>query len=97
ADVSDRRVTVTAPARLHLGFLDLEGGLGRRFGSLGLTLEGVVTRVGAARAAGARDIARGAADRAGAARGRVLDPGPCRARFGYPARPRRGRGGGAGV
>ncbi len=25
-----------APARLHLGFLDLNGGLGRRFGSLGL-------------------------------------------------------------
>lgn len=32
------RVHVTAPARLHLGFLDLNGGLGRRFGSLGLTI-----------------------------------------------------------
>jgi len=32
-------VRVTAPARLHLGFLDLNGGLGRRFGSLGLALE----------------------------------------------------------
>ncbi len=31
-------VRVRAPARLHLGFLDLHGGLGRRFGSLGLTL-----------------------------------------------------------
>jgi beta-ribofuranosylaminobenzene 5'-phosphate synthase len=31
-------VRVRAPARLHLGFLDLNGGLGRRFGSLGLTL-----------------------------------------------------------
>lgn len=38
-------VRVTAPARLHLGFLDLEGGLGRRFGSLGLTIEGFATRV----------------------------------------------------
>lgn len=38
-------VTVTAPARLHLGFFDLEGGLGRRFGSLGLTLDGLSTRV----------------------------------------------------
>jgi hypothetical protein len=27
-----------APARLHMGFLDLDGGLGRRFGSLGFTL-----------------------------------------------------------
>jgi beta-RFAP synthase len=36
---------VLAPARLHLGFLDLHGGLGRRFGSLGLTLDGVATRV----------------------------------------------------
>src|SRR5262249_58900274 len=31
-------VTVRAPARLHLGFLDLNGGLGRRFGSIGLAL-----------------------------------------------------------
>lgn len=32
-------VTVSAGARLHLGFLDLNGGLGRRFGSLGLALD----------------------------------------------------------
>lgn len=32
-------VRVSAPARLHLGFLDLHGGLGRKFGSIGLTLE----------------------------------------------------------
>ena len=32
-------VRVVAPARLHLGFLDLHGGLGRKFGSLGVTLE----------------------------------------------------------
>ncbi|MFO1039821.1 MAG: beta-ribofuranosylaminobenzene 5'-phosphate synthase family protein [Geminicoccaceae bacterium] len=38
-------VVVTAPARLHLGFLDMHGGLGRRFGSLGLTIEGFATRV----------------------------------------------------
>ena len=30
---------VHAPARLHFGFLDLHGGLGRRFGSLGLALD----------------------------------------------------------
>jgi len=39
------RVDVTVPARLHLGLLDLEGGLGRRFGSLGLTLDGPQTRL----------------------------------------------------
>ena len=38
-------VTVTAPARLHLGFLDLHGGLGRRFGSLGVTIDTFQTRV----------------------------------------------------
>jgi beta-ribofuranosylaminobenzene 5'-phosphate synthase len=31
-------VTVSAPARLHLGFLDLSGSLGRSFGSLGLAI-----------------------------------------------------------
>ncbi|KAA0676910.1 beta-ribofuranosylaminobenzene 5'-phosphate synthase family protein [Roseomonas genomospecies 6] len=40
-----REVRVTAPARLHLGFLDMNGGLGRRFGSLGLTLDGMATTV----------------------------------------------------
>lgn len=44
------RVVVEAPARLHLGFLDLHGGLGRTFGSLGLSLEGLSTRVSAERA-----------------------------------------------
>jgi beta-RFAP synthase len=38
-------VGVTVPARLHLGFLDLDGGLGRRFGSLGITLDGPRTRL----------------------------------------------------
>ncbi|WP_232629420.1 beta-ribofuranosylaminobenzene 5'-phosphate synthase family protein [Methylobacterium sp. Leaf118] len=32
-------VRVRAPARLHFGFLDLNGGLGRRFGSVGLALD----------------------------------------------------------
>jgi beta-RFAP synthase len=43
--------SVEAPARLHLGFLDLHGGLGRRFGSIGLTLGGLTTRLCAARSA----------------------------------------------
>jgi beta-RFAP synthase len=38
-------VTVVVPARLHLGFLDLHGGLGRRFGSLGLAIDGLQTRL----------------------------------------------------
>lgn len=38
-------VRVSAPSRLHLGFLDLHGGLGRRFGSLGLTLAEPLTEL----------------------------------------------------
>ena len=38
-------VTVQAPGRLHLGFLDPSGSLGRSFGSLGLVLEGFETVV----------------------------------------------------
>lgn len=37
--------TVTAAARLHLGFLDLNGGLGRRFGGMGVGLKAPVTTV----------------------------------------------------
>ena len=45
-------VTVRAPGRLHLGFLDPSATLGRSFGSLGLVIEGFETKVqiGAARA-----------------------------------------------
>jgi beta-RFAP synthase len=43
-------VTVTVPARLHLGFLDLNGGLGRRFGSVGIAIGGPVTRLAFRRA-----------------------------------------------
>jgi beta-RFAP synthase len=34
-----------AAARLHLGFLDLNGGLGRRFGSIGLSIDAFETRL----------------------------------------------------
>ncbi len=44
-------VTVTAPARLHLGFLDLNGGLGRRFGSIGLAIERPASRLSICRSA----------------------------------------------
>jgi len=43
-------VTVVAHARLHLGFLDLNGGLGRRFGGLGLAIDSHVTRLSLRRA-----------------------------------------------
>ena len=36
-------VSIAVPARLHLGFLDLNGGLGRRFGSIGLAISGLET------------------------------------------------------
>ncbi len=36
---ADGTVRVEAPARLHFGFLDLHGGLGRRFGSIGLAID----------------------------------------------------------
>lgn len=38
-------VSVRTTARLHLGFLDLNGALGRQFGSLGLSLDGPETLV----------------------------------------------------
>lgn len=46
---SPRCVTVESPARLHLGFVDLSGDLGRKFGSLGLAIEGLSTIVSATR------------------------------------------------
>lgn len=45
---------VSAPARLHLGFADLNGGLGRRFGSIGLAIGGLDAEVWAAPAAALR-------------------------------------------
>jgi beta-ribofuranosylaminobenzene 5'-phosphate synthase len=38
-------VAVTAPARLHLGFLDLNGAIGRRYGSIGLAVDTPATRI----------------------------------------------------
>lgn len=45
ADPIFSAVDVQAPARLHLGFLDLCGDLGRRFGSLGLAIDAFPTRL----------------------------------------------------
>ena len=45
-----RSIRIRAPGRLHLGFLDLNGGLGRRFGSLGLAIDAPVTEIVVSRA-----------------------------------------------
>lgn len=39
------QVSVTAAARLHLGFLDMNGGLGRKFGGIGLALDSPATKI----------------------------------------------------
>lgn len=43
-------VRVRAPARLHLGFLDMNGALGRRFGSVGLAVDRPATQLTVTRA-----------------------------------------------
>jgi len=57
-----RSIRVESPARLHLGFVDLNGDSGRKFGSLGLAITGLSTVVRAERAAafgvGGTDAAR---------------------------------------
>ncbi|MFD0935973.1 GHMP kinase, partial [Methylobacterium trifolii] len=47
ADAPVSAVEVEAPARLHFGFLDLHGGLGRRFGSIGLAIDAPAVRLAA--------------------------------------------------
>ncbi len=39
------KVTVLAPARLHMGFIDLSGALGRDFGSIGIGLNEINTSI----------------------------------------------------
>lgn len=69
-DVERRTVvTVRAPGRLHLGFLDPSGSLGRRFGSIGLVIDGPATELSIGSAAtdefvGATPGARAELDRA---------------------------------
>ena len=61
-------VTLRAPGRLHLGFFDPAGSLGRRFGSLGLVIAGFETEVVLSAAAANRVSASGVAERAEAER-----------------------------
>ncbi len=60
-------VMLRAPGRLHLGFLDPAGSLGRRFGSLGLVIDGFATEVELS----ASDVDRVTAD--GAAEGAAVE------------------------
>jgi beta-ribofuranosylaminobenzene 5'-phosphate synthase len=57
-DASTATVRVASPARLHLGFIDPSATLGRRFGSLGVAIDGFDTVVALRSAAG--DHARAA-------------------------------------
>ena len=43
--VGYEKVTVLAPARLHMGFIDLSGALGRDFGSIGIGVNEINTRL----------------------------------------------------
>jgi beta-RFAP synthase len=43
--VSDQTFFVIAPARLHMGFIDLSGSLGRHFGSIGVALDNIATKL----------------------------------------------------
>ena len=41
----NKTIEVIAPARLHLGFLDMNGSVGRKFGSIGLSLSDISTHL----------------------------------------------------
>ena len=41
----NKTIEVIAPARLHLGFLDMNGSVGRKFGSIGLSLSDIATHL----------------------------------------------------
>ena len=58
-------VSLSCTARLHLGFLDLHGGLGRRFGSIGLSLDRPHTALQLSQAE-RRSVSGPEAERAGA-------------------------------
>lgn len=39
----ESKILITSPARLHLGFMDLNGSLGRKYGSIGLAINNIET------------------------------------------------------
>ena len=81
-----RTSALRRPARLHLGFLDLNGGLGRTYGSIGLAVDAPATEISVTRAA---DFA---ADRAPKERACSPDPATERRSLGLSRPlPRRGQ------
>ena len=62
--MSVNKVTVTAPARLHMGFIDLSRSSGRDFGSIGIALSEIYTRISLT-GANERHITGPSAERAG--------------------------------
>lgn len=50
------KVSVTAAARLHLGFFDMNGELGRKFGGIGLAIDSPLTRLTLSRAEAGPDV-----------------------------------------
>jgi len=48
-------ISITSPARLHLGFMDLNGSLGRKFGSVGLAIDSIETSITARKNASQRN------------------------------------------
>ncbi len=65
-------IDIECPARLHLGFIDPGAASGRRFGSLGLALDGLGTRLRVQRARSVREAYFAAGERAQAERERAL-------------------------
>jgi len=49
------KVSVTAAARLHLGFFDMNGALGRKFGGIGLAIDRPLTRLTLSRTGSGED------------------------------------------
>ncbi|QSA96731.1 beta-ribofuranosylaminobenzene 5'-phosphate synthase family protein [Methylococcus sp. EFPC2] len=50
SEITQPVVSIEAPARLHMGFIDLGGSLGRKFGSIGVGINEVATRLSVRRA-----------------------------------------------
>ena len=65
-------IDIECPARLHLGFIDPDARSGRRFGSLGLALDGLGTRLRVRRVRAAREAYFAAGERALSERERAL-------------------------
>lgn len=59
--IASDQVSVTAFARLHMGFIDLSGALGRRFGSIGVAIDDIATRLTLTPADECRVVGPGAA------------------------------------